>query len=559
VSIVTKENVAYTSSSIAAESKWQTCNGRQFRKLVQAGLAALDENHRQVNDLNVFPVPDGDTGTNMLLTMRAAYKGLQDSQDEHVGKVAQEVSHGALMGARGNSGVILSQIWRGLANSLEDKEAFDAADLAVALSEASDTAYKGVMRPVEGTILTVIREGAEEAQDALGKSNDLRFVLARLVERCQQALARTPEMLPVLKQAGVVDAGGQGLVYIFDGMLRYVHGEMFYGLETPLEVDVPAQAKAAPAEGLDNPYDVQYLLMGENLDVMTVREKIDAMGDSTVVVGDERTIKVHIHVKDPGEPISYGISLGRITDVVVENMQMQMEDIIGATAPVREPNVDAGRIGVVAVAAGDGLAQIFQSLGAAGIVSGGQSNNPSTEEIYEIVQGAPNDEVIILPNNKNIILAAEAAGRLSAKKVVVVPTRTVPQGICALLALDRNGQLEQTAEKMTEACDQVASGEITIATRSVVLDGVAVEEGQIIGVVDGRLRASGPDIDEVLQTVLEEMEIDDRELVSIYYGSEVSLADAEQVATKVQGLHPEVEVEVLAGGQTIYQYIIGAE
>jgi dihydroxyacetone kinase-like predicted kinase len=213
----------------------------------------------------------------------------------------------------------------------------------------------------------------------------------------------------------------------------------------------------------------------------------------------------------------------------------------------------------VAVAAGDGLAQIFQSLGAAGIVSGGQSNNPSTEEIYEIVQGAPNDEVIILPNNKNIILAAEAAGRLSAKKVVVVPTRTVPQGICALLALDRNGQLEQTAEKMTEACDQVASGEITIATRSVVLDGVAVEEGQIIGVVDGRLRASGPDIDEVLQTVLEEMEIDDRELVSIYYGSEVSLADAEQVATKVQGLHPEVEVEVLAGGQTIYQYIIGAE
>ncbi|UCG25120.1 MAG: DAK2 domain-containing protein, partial [Chloroflexota bacterium] len=446
MSIVTKENVAYTSSSIAAESKWQACNGQQFRKLVQAGLMALDENHRQVNDLNVFPVPDGDTGTNMLLTMRAAYKRIQDSQDEHVGKVAQEVSHGALMGARGNSGVILSQIWRGLANSLEDKETFDAADLAVALSEASDTAYKGVMRPVEGTILTVIREGAEEAQDALGKSNDLRFVLARVVERCQQALARTPEMLSVLKQAGVVDAGGQGLVHIVDGMLRYVHGEMFYGVETQLDVDVPAQAKAAPVEGLDNPYDVQYLLMGENLDVMTVREQIDAMGDSTVVVGDERTIKVHIHVKDPGAPISYGISLGRITDVVVENMQMQMEDIIGATAPgiaaaeEQMAAVGTDRIGVVAVAAGDGLAQIFQSLGAAGIVSGGQSNNPSTEEIYEVVQGAPNDEIIILPNNKNIILAAEAAGELSDKSVAVVPTRTVPQGICALLALDRFGQ-----------------------------------------------------------------------------------------------------------------------
>ncbi|UCG23059.1 MAG: DAK2 domain-containing protein, partial [Chloroflexota bacterium] len=321
----------------------------------------------------------------------------------------------------------------------------------------------------------------------------------------------------------------------------------------------------APAEGIENPYDVQYLLMGENLDVMKIRDSIDAMGDSTVVVGDESTIKVHIHVKDPGVPISFGISQGHITDVVVENMQMQMEDIIGTTAPdvaaaeEQMPTVDTGRIGVVAVAAGDGLAQIFQSLGAAGIVSGGQSNNPSTEEIYEVVQGAPNDEVIILPNNKNIILAAEAAGELSDKSVAVVPTRTVPQGICALLALDRFGQLEQAAEKMSEACDQVASGEITVATRSVVLDGVDVEEGQIIGVVDGRLRVSGTEIDEVLRTVLEDMEMDDRELVSVYYGSEVSLGDAKQVATKVQDLYPEVEVEVLAGGQTIYQYIIGAE
>jgi DAK2 domain fusion protein YloV len=506
---------------MAAESKWHTCNGQQLRKLVHAGLVALEENHRKVNDLNVFPVPDGDTGTNMLLTMRSAYKRIQDSEEDHVGRVAQDLSHGALMGARGNSGVILSQIWRGLANGLEDKVTFDAADLATALMEASDTAYKGVMRPVEGTILTVIREGAEEAQDALDKSSDLRFLLARVVERCQQALARTPEMLPVLKQAGVVDAGGQGLVYIFDGMLRYVHGEMFYSPETSVIAEMPAQAKAAPAEGIENPYDVQFILMGEGLDVQTIRQNIDDMGDSTVVVGDETTIKVHVHVKDPGLPISYGISLGPITDVVVENMQMQMDHIIGIAArpamvePEPEIEVAPGHIGVVAVAAGDGLAEIFRSLGAAGIVNGGQSNNPSTEEIYEVVQKVPAEEIIILPNNKNIILAAEAAGELSTKNVAVVPSRTVPQGISALLALDTSSDLSLAAEKMNDACTQVASGEIAVATRSVELDGVAVEKGQTIGVVDGRVRASGSDIEQVLSVVLIEIEMEERELVSI--------------------------------------------
>ncbi|MGD8858113.1 MAG: DAK2 domain-containing protein [Chloroflexota bacterium] len=536
-----------------------------MRKLVHAGLVALEENHRKVNDLNVFPVPDGDTGTNMLLTMRSAYRRIQDSQEEHVGRVAQDLSHGALMGARGNSGVILSQVWRGLANGLEDKATFDAADLAMALSEASETAYKGVMRPVEGTILTVIREGAEEAHDALGKHSDLRFLLARVVERCQQALARTPDMLPVLKQAGVVDAGGQGLVYILDGMLRHVHGEMFADAEAVTAMDIPAQAKAAPAEGIENPYDVQFILLGDSLDLMSVRQEIDAMGDSTVVVGDETTIKVHVHVKDPGVPISYGISLGHITDVVVENMQMQMEHIIGtaasAVAPQAEPEMSLapGQIGVVAVTAGDGLAQIFRSLGAAGIVNGGQSNNPSTEEIYEVVQGIPADDIVILPNNKNIILAAEAAGKLSEKNVAVVPSRTVPQGISALLALDSSCELALAAERMNEAISQVASGEIAVATRSVELDGIAVEEGQIIGVVDGRLRAAGANVEQVLGAVLAEIAMDERELVSIYYGADVTEADAEQLAGAITDLYPDVEVEVLAGGQSIYQYIIGAE
>jgi hypothetical protein len=289
------------------------------------------------------------------------------------------------------------------------------------------------------------------------------------------------------------------------------------------------------------------------------------MGDSTVVVGDETTIKVHVHVKDPGVPISYGISLGHITDVVVENMQMQMEHIIGtaasAVAPQAEPEMSLapGQIGVVAVTAGDGLAQIFRSLGAAGIVNGGQSNNPSTEEIYEVVQGIPADDIVILPNNKNIILAAEAAGKLSEKNVAVVPSRTVPQGISALLALDSSCELALAAERMNEAISQVASGEIAVATRSVELDGIAVEEGQIIGVVDGRLRAAGANVEQVLGAVLAEIAMDERELVSIYYGADVTEADAEQLAGAITDLYPDVEVEVLAGGQSIYQYIIGAE
>jgi len=562
---VTQDSVVHTSLTPSSAEKWLSCNGNQLRKLTQAALMALDHNHKEVNELNVFPVPDGDTGTNMLLTMRSAYKRVSDSDENHVGRVAAEISQGALMGARGNSGVILSQIWRGLASHFKDMESFGAQDLAMAFRSASDTAYKGVMRPVEGTILTVIREGAEEAEDAIDKSEDLRFLLARVVERCQQALARTPEMLPVLKQAGVVDAGGKGLLIILEGMLGYVEGEILLQAERFERVDVPAQAKAAPAEGLEFPYDVQYILTGTNLDVLKIRNDIDAMGDSTVVVGDEKTIKVHIHVKDPGIPLSYGIGKGRIDDVVVENMQMQMEAIIGGalsddlTPPPIDIQYEPGHIGVVAVAAGDGLAEIFRSLGAAGIVNGGQSNNPSTEEIFQAVEQAPVENVIILPNNKNIILAAEAARDISEKNVAVVPTRTAPQGISALLALGPVDDLDKAVEEMNLAREHVASGEIAIATRSVVLDGVTVEEGQIIGVVDGRLTAAGEDIEIILEQILEEMDIESRELVSLYFGQDVSESDAEEVAALIEARYSHLEIEVLSGGQAIYQYIIGAE
>ncbi len=354
---MTQTHTSEATQTAPPPPKWLHCNGQQLKKLAYAALTWLDHNHQHVNALNVFPVPDGDTGTNMLLTMRSAYGRIQNSDDEHVGKIAEQLAHGALMGARGNSGVILSQIWRGLAKELKGKEAFDATDLAEAFQVASDTAYGGVMKPVEGTILTIIREGASEAADAAKKSQDLRFLLERVLERCNQALERTPEQLAILKQAGVVDSGGQGLVYIFEGMLRYVHGKMNElklsampgSNNVGFQQQITAQELAMPDGGaIENPYDVQFILMGDNLNVTEVRDRIDAMGDSTVVVGDETTIKVHIHVKDPGVPISYGISLGKITDVVVENMQMQMEEIVHVpgtqTAQTAVPHTPQARL-----------------------------------------------------------------------------------------------------------------------------------------------------------------------------------------------------------------------
>lgn len=589
--------------TLPAQTKWLQCNGQQLRKLAKAGLLWLEHNHQHVNALNVFPVPDGDTGTNMLLTMRSAYKRIEASEEMHVGKLAGLLSQGALMGARGNSGVILSQIWRGLARGLQEKETFNAADLAHALQLAADTAYNGVMKPVEGTILTVIREGAAEAADAVSKSNDLRFLLERVLERSQQALERTPELLPILKQAGVIDSGGQGLVYILQGMLRYAHGEMLLD-ETqdalhahihahthtntrahnwdhdhphphPTAADLPAQAHAIPDGGsLEFPYDVQLILLGQNLNVLEVREAIDAMGDSTVVVGDEQTIKVHVHVKDPGHPISYCIGLGQITDVVVENMQQQMEEILNhqpvsseqpavaqatAVSFAQELILKPDQIGVVAVAPGSGLGDIFRSLGASYVVNGGQTNNPSTEEIFQALNEVPTNYVVVLPNNKNIFLAAEAARDLSDKEVVVIPTRTIPQGVSALMVLDRDSDLQTAVETITEAMESVKTGEITRATRSVQLNGVDVEEGAIIGLVDGQLRVSAADIQTVVDQVLACMELGECEIVSIYYGADISAGEAEQLGDYVQTCYPDLEVEVVAGGQAHYFYIIGAE
>ncbi len=540
-------------------------DGERFKRLVYAGLVWLRQHQEEINALNVFPVPDGDTGTNMVLTMQSAWEEVAGVDENNVGKVVHRVAHGALMGARGNSGVILSQIWRGMARHLDNKEWLTASDLAAALEEGVRTAYRGVIRPVEGTILTVAREAAEEATLAAGRTTDLSAVLERAVRRAWDALSRTPDLLPVLAEAGVVDAGGQGLCVILEGMMRALRGEV---MGEPAAAAATAVGPAFAAEAVPEEeygYDVQFLIIGQNLDVEAIRRDIDAMGTSTLVVGDSETVKVHVHVPDPGVPLSYAVRLGSLRDVVVEDMQAQYREFVRARESARPaPAVTvAGApvhdVGVVAVAAGDGLEKVFLSLGAAAIIPGGQTMNPSTEEILRVVESVPAPKVVILPNNGNIILAARQAQELSRKEVAVVPTRSIPQGVAALLAFNHQADLEENATAMARAAEDVRTGEVTTATRDAKLNGVTVRQGQIIGLQDDQLVVSGETVDEVVEALLERMGVAEMEIVTLYYGAGVQQEEAEALAARLQEKYPAQSFEVVYGGQPHYFYILSAE
>jgi DAK2 domain fusion protein YloV len=463
------------------------------------------------------------------------------------------------MGARGNSGVILSQIWRGFARALDEKPVCRAEDLAAACQEAAATAYKGVVKPVEGTILTVARAVADTAARMAEETHDIEEMLEQMVFAAHEAVMLTPSLLPVLREAGVVDAGGQGLFVILEGMLRYTRGEPVLEDERLMEaVDLidTRMDFGEPAYG----YDVQFLIVGRELDVEAVRERIVGLGDCPLVVGDASTIKIHIHVPDPGVPISYGASLGSLRDVVVEDMQAQYQDFIAEQElpPTAAPPTPEG-IGVVCVVLGDGLTRVFESLGVSAVVQGGQTMNPSTKDLLNAIETVPTDEIILLPNNKNVILAAEQASSLSSKSVAVIPTRSIPQGVAALLALSHQADLEDNVSLMTAALDDVESGEITTATRSVTVNDVEVTAGQIIGLHDGELKVSGTTIEGVAQTLLKEMDPTDREIITLYYGDNVSDGDASTLADLLQQDWPDLEIEVINGGQSHYHYILSLE
>ncbi len=534
------------------------CDGQTFKRLIQAGLAWLERHQAAVNALNVYPVPDGDTGTNMLLTMQAAYAEIKDSPADNVGAMAQKVAKGALMGARGNSGVILSQIFRGLARSLDSAETFGTVQFASALREAAATAYKGVIKPVEGTILTVAREAAEAGVTAAASSEDLRYILDRVTSEARHSVTRTPSLLPVLAEAGVVDAGGQGLFLILEGMLRLIRGE-------PVTADsaLTATVDLRPfhAEGEEGyGYDVQFIVHGENLDIEEIQRTIAGMGDSALVVGDSQAIKVHVHVPDPGIPLGYGASLGSMSRVIVENMQEQYQEYI--LSQTRRPAISTetlSKIGTVVVASGQGLTKVFESLGASAVVPGGQTMNPSTEDILKAVESIPSTDVIILPNNKNIVLTAEQAKSLSQKNVQVVPTITIPQGITALLALNYQADLPTNARVMDEAAQSIQTAEITKAVRSVQINGMGVQEGEIIGMVNGMLKVKGNSPSEVVLAALGQMDTEMYEIITLYYGESITADKAEQIAAEITERYPGQGIEVVDGGQLHYYYIISVE
>jgi len=543
-------------------------DGQRLKELVRAGMAWLQANHDHVNSLNVFPVPDGDTGTNMLLTMRSAWREIENLKETHVGVVAQKVYHGALMGARGNSGVILSQLWRGFARSLEQEKNLTAATAARAIVEASRTAYSAVQEPVEGTLLTVAREVSEAAARTADETADLRAVLERSLEAARRSVEHTPELLPVLKEAGVVDSGGMGFYYILEGMLRYINDEY---------VDLEAATVAAAAPGgegamiteeiLAHPYDVQFLIKGEGLDLARIRSDIEAMGDSGVIVGDPNLIKVHIHVSNPGVPLNYASQHGALLDVVVENMQEQYHTFASKPASsalkiedVDPPVIEPGSVAVVAVAPGRGFRNIFYSLGAGHVIEGGQTMNPSTAQILEAIESLPTDKIVLLPNNKNIHMAAEqAAHAAQGKQVIMVPTRTIPQGVAALLALDSGGDLNEIAEAMRESSEMVETGEVTHATRNAKVNGVKVKQGQVIGLHNDVLVIAGDNLEEVTLSLLEKMGAANLELITIYYGEDVSSAEAEAMTATIGEAFPDHEIELRYGGQAHYYYVLSVE
>ena len=542
-------------------------DAQDFHQLILAGAGCLEANADAINALNVFPVPDGDTGINMLLTLRAATSAeAPDAASATVGSMSSAIARGALLGARGNSGVIFSQFMKGLAGGLADCERADGAAFATALQAAADAGYQAVGNPVEGTMLSVMRAAAEAVHppDGTPEASD---VLRTAYEAAERALAYTPEQLPVLKQAGVVDAGGQGVVAFLAGMVNFVSEEQIGLRITAPEGGLESAAANVSHEFLEHTeeemygYCTQFVVQGEGLDPDAVRERVMAMAASTVVVGDDRVVRVHAHTEDPGQLLSMGASLGALDQINIQNMDLQHQEFMslhGYGEDVAE-QAEAVALAVIPVAPGDGIARVFRSLGASATVSGGQTMNPSAADIIAAVQKTNAAFTIVLPNNKNIVLAAEQAAELSETPIAVVASRNVAQGMAAMLAFNPDLDGEKNAEAMRDALDSVRSGEITTAVRSTTIDYVDVEEGQAIAILDGGLAAAATSPNDALAAMLDAAELDDGALVTLFYGAGLAEETAEEAATAIGARPGGIEVEVHEGGQPHYYYLVSIE
>ena len=548
----------------------QVLTGIDLKRIITVAAQYLNESKDKVDALNVFPVPDGDTGTNMALTLSTAIRELDNLADDKISTVASAIARGSLMGARGNSGVILSQFFRGFSDGLANLTEATGRQLAEAFDMASQTTYKAVMKPVEGTMLTVGRELAAACLEATAEQELTPIeVWALAVEAGRKSLANTPNILPILKQAGVVDAGGEGLMVVFEGAFRALKGEIIE--VSPVQIvtsATPVKEGISRIEGdLVNKYCTEFIIKGSNLDQEEIRATLQPLGESMLVVGDSDVVKVHIHTDRPGKVLDYCTGLGNVTEIAIDNMLLQNESItenenvlVFPNAPTVPPvPAEKKPIGLVAVVPGAGLAEIFMSLGVDKIVTGGQTMNPSTEELVNAVEEVNADAVIILPNNKNVIFAAQQVKELVDRPVEVVPTRSVPQGIGALMGFGLHLDLEENLAAMESAMEEVKTGEVTYAVRSTKAGDLEIEEHDIIGLAEGKIAVAGKSVNEVALMLLEELVDEDSSVISIYVGDNQDLADAEEFRATVEESFPDCDVEMHKGDQPLYYYIMSVE
>lgn len=560
-------------------------NGQQWKQMMRTGAKALERKKHDVDALNVFPVPDGDTGTNMNFTIQSAVRDAEKTSGDSVSEVAAAVSMGSLMGARGNSGVILSQLLRGIAKGIEGQKSVNAQQIAHALQVGVDTAYKAVMKPVEGTILTVSREVAKAAQSSAKHSGTPLKVLQDAYARGLLTLAKTPDMLPALKQAGVVDAGGQGFLIILSGWIAALEGneefdELLYKQAPVVAQSAEPKRGITAVENLEFPYCTEFLVQGKDLQVEKMREDLMGQGDSLLVVGTDEVVKIHVHVKNPGKVLDYAIRWGSLHEVAIHNMLAQNEAMAHGqrnnepditqdpTKDSREPDSEMDQIefhelkehAVVAVAMGKGIADVLKSLGVDVVVFGGQTMNPSTEDLVAAVRQLSAKNIYILPNNGNIVMAARQVKEIvTDRDVYIIPTKSIPQGISALVNYDQNGTAEENAHNMEKGLSLIKSGEVTYAVRDSQFGELQIKEGDILGLVEDIIQITGQDLLRVAQDTLEKMEWRNRDLVTIFYGEEVAKEQAEKLREWIGMEAPQIEVELYLGNQPLYYYIFGVE
>lgn len=530
--------------------------------MILMGAQTLETNKDIVDSLNVFPVPDGDTGTNMSLTMQSAVREIKSIQGDNLEDIANAASNGSLMGARGNSGVILSQLFRGFARGLKGKKKINTRDLAEALKTASDTAYKAVMKPVEGTILTVARESAEAALIIANSEEDIQAFVEKVVKEAEKSLNETPDKLRVLKEAGVVDSGGKGLVYILLGALYTITGDTQL-LDQDSDTDYSHMARTGDPDGkIEFGYCTEFIIRANNVDIDKFRQGIEEYGDSTLVVGNDNVVKVHIHTNHPGKIMEDALKIGELSDIKIDNMRLQHRHEI-FSEDKEENNIgekeEVKKYGFIAVTTGEGLTQIFKDFTVDHVIEGGQTMNPSTEDFVKAIDNISAETIIILPNNSNIFMAASQARDISNKNIIVIPSKSIPQGLVALLSFNSEAAPEDNEKVMTDAVHTVKTGQVTYAVRDTTYNDVNISKGDILGIADDSIRSVGQEVKQVSMDLVEEMVTEDSEMVTIFYGSETTEEEANDLLDRLTDKYSHIDVELYYGGQPLYYYIFSVE